>query len=278
MASSLLSSSSGWRAAALCVLAWCLCFSPLPSAARVSPRLSAPLCSTSARVYPAGSDAAAWNVQLDAWGNDSIRIRIAPDDIQQIPEVQALLPFPPGLTPPLQEQSSPHSPCAIDRKLRTRLIAADLSNGNIAVSVGTDGQLTVKRVSDGATLVQTTALEFNPVSFESVYTSNYSLYALSLSYTHMQGKVFGLGEHKTNRTAYDDYSHLFENSQVYGVSSGGDISIPFYISTAGFGLLYNQAGYGSIAHHADDNATMDDPTQLISSTCGSPSPCGQQCS
>ena len=56
----------------------------------------------------------------------------------------------------------------------------------------------------------------------------------------------GLGEHKTNRTAYSDYSHLFEQSQEYGISSGGDISIPFYISTAGFGLLYNQAGYGFI--------------------------------
>ena len=226
--------------------------------ARVSPRLDAPLCSTTARVSAstptlsvASAPSAAVNVQLDAWGSDSIRIRLSPDDIQMIPYVQALLPFPPGLTPPPDAPL----PCHTTRTHRKRASpAADLTNGNLQVSVSDDGQLTVKRVSDGVTLVQSSSVSFQPVSLSSVYNQTYSLYHLSLSYTHATGKIFGLGEHKTNRTAYDDYSHLFESSQEYGQSFGGDISIPYYVSTAGFGLLYNQAGYGSL-HITRDQAS-----------------------
>jgi alpha-D-xyloside xylohydrolase len=187
-----------------------------------------------------GLDAASVNVQLDAWGHDSIRIRVSPSDIQQIPDVQAMLPFPPGLTPPKE------SPCAASRN--------ELTNGNMAVGLGSDGTITAKRLSDGATLMHTTSLSFQEVTFESIYPSNYSLYATSLSYTHLHGLIYGLGEHKTNRTTYDDYFHLFENSQNYDLSSGGDITMPFYVSTAGFGFLYNQAGYGSIGI-TRDNAT-----------------------
>ena len=223
------------------------------TSARVSPRLDAPLCSTTARVKATGavsvvgSANADLTVQLDSWGNDSIRIRVSPADIQQIPYVQALLPFAPGLTPP-----SDVSPCHVPRRRKLEE-GADMTNGNLQVTVSTDGQLTIKRMSDGATLVQSTAISFTPLQLDTVYVQNYSLYALSLDYTHANGKVFGLGEHKTNRTAYDDYSHLFERSQQYGYSSGGDISIPFYVSTAGFGLLYNQAGYGFL-HITRDQA------------------------
>ena len=234
-----------------------LSFSAPPSSARISPRLDAPLCSNRARVHLPGHLFSAVNVQLDAWGDDSIRVRMSPEDIQAIPFVQALLPFPPGLTPPFHQPSTPPSPvlpCAVTPRPHSDRLAADLTNGNLAVSVGTDGQLTVNRVSDGATLVQSTAITFTPVQLTTIYTQNYSLYSLSLSYTQLLGQIYGLGEHKTNSTAYNNYSHLFENSQIYGLSAGGDISMPFYISTAGFGFLYNQAGYGSI-HIAREMAT-----------------------
>ena len=232
-------------------------FSSLTFAA-VSPRLDAPLCSTTVHLQSPsavsvdGFPAAGVTVQLDAWGDDSIRIRMAvEDDIQQIPYVQALLPFPPGLTPP---PSTP-LPCSTHRSRKQTGLVADLSNGNIGVQVNDVGIFTVKRLSDGATLVTASNIDFSRVSFpSSVYQQNYSLWALSIDYTHAAGTIFGLGEHKTNRTAYDDYSHLFETSQEYGLSGGGDISIPFYISTAGFGLLYNQAGYGYV-HITPEKAT-----------------------
>ena len=233
-----------------------------PASARISPRLDAPLCTT-AFYHPL----LAANVQLDAWGNDSIRIRISPDTIQQIPEVQALLPFPPGLTPPADGEW----PCeAVD---------ASLSNGNLMVSVADDGTVKATRVSDGAVLMSTTGVSFTPVTFDSIYKSNYTLYATSLAYTHLDGQIYGLGEHKTNRTQYVDFTHLFENSQVYGLSSGGDITIPWYISTAGFGLLYNEAGYGWVHINSAQATWLSNATHQLdlwvttsSATSAAPTP------
>ena len=178
--------------------------SPSLVSGRVSPRLDAPLCSTSVAIKGggghvtvstgeagvlAGAMAAGVTVQLDAWGDDSIRIRVSPDAIVQIPYVQALLPFPPGLTPPLPQSSSP---CRVSPSHRKRSsAAAELTNGNIAVSVGTDGQVTVTRGSDGVTLVQTTAVSFNPVNLSSIYNQSHSLYQISVAYTHANGKIFG---------------------------------------------------------------------------------------
>ena len=227
---------------AVCVL---LALSSLTSA-RISPRLDAPLCTTSF-YHPT----LAANIQLDAWGHDSIRIRLSPSDIQQIPEVQAMLPFPPGLTPP----PGAALPC--------RSADESLSNGNLAISVGDDGSVKATRVSDGAVLMSTTAVQFDPVSFPSVYPSNYTLYATSLSYTHLEGQIYGLGEHKTGRTQYEDYTHLFENSQIYGDSLGGDITIPWYISTAGFGLLYNEAGYGWLHINSQQATWLSNATHQL---------------
>ena len=197
------------------------------TSARISPRLDAALCTIS--FYDQTILA---NVQLDAWGNDSIRIRISPSDIQQIPDVQALLPFPPGLTPPPDAEL----PCKTGKQ--------SLTNGNLQVTVIESGSVEVKRVSDGAVLLSTYTLGFAPVTLKSVYPSNYSLYATEVAYTQLEGQIYGLGEHKIGRTRYVNFTHLFENSQIYGESFGGDITIPWYISTAGFGFLYNEAGYG----------------------------------
>ena len=214
--------------------------------ARVSPRLDAPLCTTA--FY---HEALAANVQLDAWGHDSIRIRLSPSDIQQIPDVQALLPFPPGLTPP----PGAALPC--------EAAAQSLSNGNLQVGLSDDGQLQATRLSDAQTLMTSTAVAFSEVTFDSVFKSNYSLYATSLSYTHLQGQIYGLGEHKTGRQQYVTYSKLFEDSQLYDKSQGGDISIPFYVSTAGFGLLYNEAGYGHISIDSQQASWQSNATHQL---------------
>ena len=228
--------------------------------ARISPRLEAPLCTTSFYHAPLAA-----NVQLDAWGPDSIRIRVSPSVIQQIPDVQGLLPYPPGLTPP----PGATLPC--------EAAADSLSNGNLQVSLGDDGSLKATRLSDGAVLMSTTGVSFSPVSFDSIYKSNYSLYATSLSYTHLEGQIYGLGEHKLPRTQYVDFTHLFENSQLYGDSFGGDITIPWYISTAGFGLLYNEAGYGWLHINSQgaqwqSNATAQLDLWVTTSMAGSTAP------
>jgi hypothetical protein len=135
---------------------------------RVSPRLDAPTCSTSTQVrLGRGSTAAApVTVQIDSWGHDSIRVRMSPSDIQQIPDVQALLPFPPGLTPPRE------SPCQVNSQVMAGGVGADLTNGNLQVTVDMNGVMTAKRVSDGARLIQTTSTTFDEVKLQSIYPSN----------------------------------------------------------------------------------------------------------
>ena len=199
-------------------------------------------CSVSARhVSPssAASSAPSLNVQLDAWGDDSIRIRISPDAVI-VPPVQALHSF----APPLSSES----PC--------RRVASDahsnsaLINGNLAVSVAADGSISAVRVSDGLSLIQTAPPSFTLYTMPAAYSSLYSVYAVSIDYRHAAGFVYGLGEHQypADRTVlpYTNFSYLFEQSQQYTHSRGGAIFMPWYLSQRGYGVLMNEAGYGSI--------------------------------
>jgi len=209
--------------------------------ARISPRIEEPLCT----VIKQGNDFVA---RLDAWGDDSIRIRIALDNIQAVPEVQAMLP-----DPPAQSMKQSVKPCSY--------IADSLTNGNLKLNLNDDGTFQAIRVSDQSVLVDSQMPDFNALNTwdtdhwayndPSIYASKYSLFNISVTYKHSKGLIYGLGEHKTGQMRYGTdqapYTHLFEDSQVYSKSSGGDVSIPFYMSQAGFGVLMNQAGYGSIS-------------------------------
>ena len=211
------------------ILSLLLCLLLSGSEARISPRMDSPLCSH-ARV-----SSAALNIQLDAWGGDSIRVRISPDSIVQTPDIQALLPTPPATLPPAAAQ-----PCG-------STAPGQLSHGNLEVSVSDDGSISATRRSDGLQLIASSAPSFLPFKTQGIYPQLQSLYSVTLSYSHAAGQVYGLGEHKTGSQRYSGYSHLFEHSQVYSYSEGGDISIPFYLSQAAFAVLLNEPGYGSIS-------------------------------
>ena len=75
----------------------------------------------------------------------------------------------------------------------------------------------------------------------------YILYQLSLMYNHVHnGSLYGLEEHRyaSNLTlAYHNFRLPFVFSSTAPVNS--DITIPRYIHTLGFGILWNQPGYGS---------------------------------
>lgn len=86
-------------------------------------------------------------VQLDPWGDNAVRIRVAPPG-----GVIVEPPFSPLLVPHPKQQPAPSSPLSI-------------TNGNIIVNAdSTTGFVTAMRVSDGVTLFKTTALSFGPAS------------------------------------------------------------------------------------------------------------------
>jgi alpha-D-xyloside xylohydrolase len=179
-----------------------------------------------------------WNgvqqqLQVESWGADSIRIRLSPDAIIQTPDYQALLPEKPNLGREDCQQPNKET----------------FTNGNIQFTLNDDNQTwSIQRLSDGLTLFQVQSTQFSPYIYPpSIYSPVYSLYSLSLIYTHAQkGYVYGLGEHHYAQNVtlpYHNFHLPFQFSST--APSNADITIPWYIHSSGFGILWNQAGYGS---------------------------------
>lgn len=172
-------------------------------------------------------------LQVEAWGSDSIRIRLSPDVIIQTPDYQALLPEKPMVD--TTDCATPNGKTFI--------------NGNIEFILNDDNTTwSIRRLSDGLTLIQIQSTQFSPYRYPpSVYSPMYTLYQLSLSYTHAQnGYLYGLGEHHYGHNLTLPY-HNFYLPFVFSSTAptNGDITIPWYIHTSGFGFLWNQPGYGS---------------------------------
>jgi hypothetical protein len=90
---------------------------------------------------------------VDAWGADSVRVRVHLGAVIDVPAAQALLPTaPPAAT--------------------TATVSADrITNGNIAVAVDAAGLVTVTRVSDHKVLLKQTAGELTPPPAASVQSA-----------------------------------------------------------------------------------------------------------
>jgi alpha-D-xyloside xylohydrolase len=179
-------------------------------------------------------------VQIDPWGENSLRVRIGPTgDIVNIPEIQALLPNPPKTTT-LSEIPSPNA----------------ISNGNIRADVSADGYITFTRVSDNVVLLKELYHSFVPNSDK--------LYSAKLRFASRPNEgIYGLGEHRTGHLQNKPFYHDFQRSQVYSYSIGADISIPFYQSTAGYGFLWNIPAFGYIDINNDYTEWAANSSQQI---------------
>lgn len=166
-------------------------------------------------------------VQLDAWGTDSVRVRIAPSggSIVDPPLSPLLIPHP----------SQPKGPSS----------SLGLTNGNLEVSSDpTTGFVTATRVSDGAVLLKTQSITFG----EPAANSRSGYVSGSLVYTIADGnKVYGLGEHRTGSLDMTGYSKLFSTSQLYSDSHGSDVLMPFVmVYPLGVGFVWNLPSYGAV--------------------------------
>ena len=121
-------------------------------------------------------------VQLDAFGRDSVRVRIAPPGGAIVDTA-----FAPYASPPPPPPSPP---------LRA---AAALTNGNLAVAFDpATGFITASRVSDGAPLLSTTALAFGPPANGSRAGSVSASLVLAVA-GGAANRLYGLGEHTTGK-------------------------------------------------------------------------------
>lgn len=195
------------------------------------------------QVLPASSTSASPPVvQLDAWGSDSVRIRIAP----------------PGGTisdPPFSPLLIPH-PSHGAGEGATQTSPVRLASGNLLVTADAlTGFITASRVSDGAPLFTTTSLLFGQPSNGS--RAGYVSASITLAMSGGAANVvLGLGEHRTGKLDATGYNKTLEESQYYTKSHGADIMIPFYsVHPLGLGLLWALPSFGAVSLSATEGHT-----------------------
>ncbi len=165
-------------------------------------------------------------VRVEPWAADSLRVRgtigqgIADD-------------LPGALLPP------PHSPDAWAE------IGPDLArvvNGRIAAEITADGGLRFTRTSDGAELLAEVAPHFTgpPQRRYAPTGRGGGLHRVEVLFTARDGeRCYGLGQHQHGRL--DQKGAVIEL-----VQRNTEVSIPFLLSSLGYGFLWNQPGIGRV--------------------------------
>ena len=137
-------------------------------------------------------------VQLDAFADDSIRIRVAPAGN--------------GITePPLQALKDDGTP---NCSTRITLAPNELTNGNMRVTYDPSTSfITATRVSDGKVLLQQTVLTFGEPN---VPTTRAGSVSALVSFKGTEGeKIYGLGEHRTGVVNQMPYTKRFADSELF---------------------------------------------------------------
>ena len=61
------------------------------------------------------------------------------------------------------------------------------------------------------------------------------------------------GEHRTGKVDQMPFFHDFAKSTVYGLSHGADVMIPWYMSSLGYGFLWNLPLLWKCQHHSQQH-------------------------
>eukprot|EP01047_Picozoa_sp_COSAG01_P001445 COSAG01_NODE_33_length_35013_cov_86.824144_8_plen_422_part_00 len=235
----------------------CHHFPPMPCPGGVK----CPLCGKPACLCPASPpppSATTSKAQLDPFGTNGVRIRIsAPGQPISEPITGALLPDPPEVR---------HGPATFDGPL-------SITHGNLKVVVDPATMfVTATRVSDGAVLLKQTNLSFvsatdpecnAPECKKSPWLDTCACndqltgarpgsVQAKVTFQGTAGElVYGLGEHKTHKVQQAPYKKTFADSLYYGMSRGGDVSIPYYSSSLGYGFSWNLPSLGDVSISED---------------------------
>eukprot|EP00756_Hemistasia_phaeocysticola_P003956 Hpha_TRINITY_DN12551_c0_g2::TRINITY_DN12551_c0_g2_i1::g.50970::m.50970/K01811/xylS, yicI; alpha-D-xyloside xylohydrolase len=173
------------------------------------------------------------DIRLEAWGTNSIRVRIA----------EAGVP----ITEPIRGALLPMGREVVEGG------GTNLTNGNIKVVFDeVTGLPIITRVSDSVTLLKGKEVVFTgSYSTPQVNASN----SQSVAFEGYTQKIFGLGEHgitdSSNKLDLFPYKRVFADSLFYGRSHGSDVSIPWYASSAGYGFVWNSPSLGNVSLGTD---------------------------
>lgn len=193
---------------------------------------------------------------VDAWGDDSIRVRVTrrTQNVIEIPVVQALLPHPP---PTQQSSSSSSTTTTVEPSLRL------LVNGNLRVTEHPTGSglLRFERVSDGTLLLQQKAQSLSePVPnhrhhHPDIVTTGQG--AVTFQGFPTGTAIYGFGEHRGSQRCTNQCTNaslpiytwdwnISDSIDGTIMLNNGNAWIPFFQTSTGLGFLWNMASYGHV--------------------------------
>lgn len=163
---------------------------------------------------------------VEAWAANSVRVRWPA----------------PGY--PLAE--SPYSPYAPQPPGAPAAVRAGdtFTNGNLAVDVSAAGLVTARRVSDGLTLLSQVSLEFGAPVLPGLPPSVEATFAGAAT-----SEIFvGAGEQGLAGHAVLEMPFMrdFADTEYYGYNHGSQAFLPLFFSSAGYGVMVAQQGYGHL--------------------------------
>jgi alpha-D-xyloside xylohydrolase len=166
-------------------------------------------------------------VRIEPWGADSLRVRgtvwqAVRDDLPG-----ALLPRPP-------DGDGGRTEITADR--------ARVVNGRLTAEINADGRLRFERSSDGAELLAEVVPHFTgPPQRRYAPTGNGSgLHHIEVLFAAREGeRCYGLGQHQHGRLDQ-------KGAVVDLVQRNTEVSIPFLLSSHGYGFLWNHPGIGRV--------------------------------
>lgn len=161
------------------------------------------------------------------WGANSFRIQYSPPGI---PITNST--YTPFLDAPLST-----SPYTVSSTGNT------YTNGNLRIDVDpATGLLNATRISDGFVVAQMSSLTFGPPVSRGRYPS-----AQMEFLGHANGEsLFGMGEQGTTGrvTLEQPFNRVFTDTEYYAFNQGRQAFFPWYLSSAGYGMMLAQPGYG----------------------------------
>jgi alpha-D-xyloside xylohydrolase len=187
-------------------------------------------------------------LRVEAWGPNSARMRVylgRPGD-----DLGALLERPEGgaLT-------------SLDAEDGGRLVV-----GELTVEVGTDGRVRFSRSSDGSELLAEEPIHVWWPGARNFTPASDGYYRIEQQFrAYEDERLFGLGQHQHGR--------LDQKGIVLDlVQRNGEVSIPFLVSSRGYGLLWNNPAVGRVELGATGTRWVADRAQQIDYwiTVGSP--------
>lgn len=170
------------------------------------------------------------SVQVQSWGSNSVRIRISvPGNPVVDPLINGLLDYPPA---------------GYGGSINFTLgIAQNFTNGNIQVSSDASGRLTISRLDDGRVILAQRSLQWAAAP---AGTKPGSMSAnISFAGVAHGEQIVGFGEQQDGQVVKSlPFSRSIEASEYYPYNHGSQALVPFYLSTAGYAVLFNSPSYG----------------------------------